>query len=98
MKTSGKWKRFEEGSRGHRKHIANTPEGNSVWVVLWDGEHGEFFFASNPNNWGGSGWYADPKDVISRPEDERKKYSIEELAQMILDASETARNHDELEN
>lgn len=66
-KTSDKWERFEEGGRGHRGHLPESPEGSSAWAVIWDDEP-QIFFISHPNNWGGSGWYADPEDVISKPE------------------------------
>lgn len=60
------WHRFEDGDRGHRKHIPDTPREGESWVVLWDGQE-KFHFTSYPNNWGGSGWYADPQDVIAKP-------------------------------
>ncbi len=62
-----KWKRFEESDKDDRCLLPSTPKESTAWVVIWDND-GQIFFTTNPNNWGGSGWYADPEDVISKPE------------------------------
>jgi len=62
-----KWKRFEEDTYKRREHVPDIPEGSSAWAVIWD-NNAQIFFTTHPNNWGGSGWYADPRDVISKPE------------------------------
>lgn len=67
FKMSDKWKRFEQGPKGTNSHIPARTKSGADWVVLWDHDP-KFYFASYPNSWGGSGWYADPQDVIVKPE------------------------------
>lgn len=64
---SDKWRRFEEDDKDSRRHIPCIPKGSSAWAVIWDSDS-QIFFVSTPKTWGGSGWYADPGDVISKPE------------------------------
>ena len=68
-KMSDKWIRFEEGDRENRNITSVSPSG-SQWVVLWDDDE-KLYFAGYPRSWGGSGWYADPQDVISKPEQDK---------------------------
>lgn len=61
------WKRFEDGERKTRDN-SEAPSG-SQWAVIWDDqETHKVHFASYPRSWGGSGWYADPVDIITLPE------------------------------
>lgn len=64
--TTKGWSRFEQGPAGKNSHIPSSTDSGAEWVVLWDNDP-KFYFASYPNKWGGSGWYADPQDVIAKP-------------------------------
>lgn len=62
------WKRFEQKPMDDRSNIPDRTKDGNDWVVLWDGDP-KFYFASYPKSWGGSGWYADVQDVITKPEE-----------------------------
>lgn len=63
---SDKWTRFDESDKDDRKHMSPTPEGCTAWAIIWDADP-QMYFYTNPGTWGGSGWYANPVDVISKP-------------------------------
>ncbi len=58
------WKRFEEHQS--QKDIPRAAPGGGEWAVIWDDDP-KIYFAVH-GSWGGSGWYADPDAVITRPE------------------------------